>query len=80
MPETWDICLEALRQLNLATSIPEEEQIAAEGEEFRRLQAEREEITNELRVIRDQLDAARALTADRRGFSQEAHAQILPEE
>ena len=77
MPETWDICLEALRQLNLATSIPEEEQVAAEGEEFRRLQAEREEITDELRVIRDQLGAARALTADRRGFSQEAHAQIL---
>ena len=77
MPETWDACIEALRQLNGATSIPEEEQVAVEGDEFRRLQAERDEITHELHVVRDQLEAARALTADRRGYSQEAHAQIL---
>ena len=77
IPDTWDACLEALRQLNAAISVPEEEQIGAEGDEFRRLQAERDEIIQGLRVVRDQLEAARALTADRRGFSTEAHAQIL---
>ena len=77
VPETWDACLEALRGLNGASSVPEEEQVAVEGDEFRRLQAERDEITHELHIVRDQLEAARALTADRRGFSQEAHAQIL---
>ena len=77
VPETWDACLEALRGLTGVTSVPEEEQAAVEGDEFRRLQAEREVITHELRVVRDQLEAARALTADRHGFSQEAHAQIL---
>lgn len=77
VPETWDASLEALRGLTGVTSVPEEEQIAVEGDEFRRLQAERELITHELRVVRDQLEAARALTADRHGFSREAHAQIL---
>ncbi|MEI7902266.1 MAG: DUF3732 domain-containing protein, partial [bacterium] len=77
LPETWDACLEALRGLNGVTSVPEEEQAAVEGDEFRRLQAEREVITHDLRVVRDQLEAARALTADRHGFAQEAHAQIL---
>jgi DNA repair ATPase RecN len=57
--------------------VSEEEQVAVEGDEFRRLQAEREDITHELRVARDQLEAAKELTADRRGYSQEAHAQIL---
>lgn len=75
--ETWDTCLEALRGLNGASSVPEEEQAAVEGDEFRRLQAERDEITHELRIVRDQLEAAKALTADGRGFSQEAHAQVL---
>ena len=75
--ETWDACLEALRGVSGASSVPEEEQVAVEGDEFRRLQAEREDITHELRVVRDQLEAARELTADRRGYSQEAHAQIL---
>jgi hypothetical protein len=34
-------------------------------------------LTQELRVTRDQLEAARALTTDRQGFSHEAHAQVL---
>ncbi len=75
VPETWEACLEALRGLNGASSVPEEEQVAVEGDEFHRLQAERDEITHELHIVRDQLEAARALRADRRGFSQEAQAQ-----
>ena len=59
------------------SSIPVEEQAAVEGDEFRRLQAERDEIIHELRIVRDQLDAARALTTGRHGFSQEARAQSV---
>lgn len=77
VPETWDACLEALRAVNGTSSVPEEEQAAVEGDEFRRLQAERDAITHELHVVRDQLEAARALSVDRRGYSQEAHAQML---
>ena len=77
VPETWDACLEALWELNGANPVSEEEQISIEGGEFRRLQEERDEIMHELHSVRDQLEVARELTADRRGFSQEAHAQIL---
>ena len=77
VPETWDACLEALRGLNGASSVLEEEQAVVEGDEFRRLQAERDEITHELHSVRAQLEAARELTTDRHGFSQEAHAQSL---
>jgi hypothetical protein len=75
--ETWDDCLEALRAVSGASSVSEEEQAAVEGEEFRRLQAERDNITHELHVVRDQLEAARALAADRHGYAHEAHAQML---
>jgi Protein of unknown function (DUF3732) len=77
VPETWDACLDALRGLNGPSSASEEEQAAVEGDEFRRLQAEHDEMAHELRVVRDQLEAARALTDDRRGFSHEAQAQAL---
>lgn len=77
MPKAWDACLEALRDLSQVAAIPDEEQAAVEGDEFRRLQAERDELTQELRVTRDQLEAARALATDRQGFSREARAQVL---
>ena len=77
LPETWDDLLEELRGLENTDVLQEEEQLAIEGDEFRRLQAERDSLTHELRVVGDQLEAAHALTADRRGFSREAHAQNL---
>lgn len=77
VPETWEECLQALRDLSQVVTVPDEEQAAVEGDEFRRLQTERNQLTQELRITRDQLDAARALTTDRQGFSQEAHAQVL---
>ena len=75
LPENWDDFLEALRGLENVDLLPEEEQLAIEGDEFRRLQAARDSLTHELRVVGDQLEAANALTADRRAFSREAHAQ-----
>lgn len=77
MPEAWEACLHALRDLSQATAVPDEEQAAVEGDEFRRLQTERDELTQDLRVTRDQLEAAGALAVDRQGFSHEAHAQVL---
>ncbi|MBU1349266.1 hypothetical protein KJ781_04335 [Patescibacteria group bacterium] len=78
IPEAWDACLQALRDLDQTIAgIPEEEQAAVEGDEFRRLLAERDELNQELRVVQDQLEAARALVSERQGFSQEAYAQVL---
>ncbi len=77
MPEAWDACLQALHSLSQTAAVPDEEQAAVEGDEFRRIQAEWDELTQELRVTRDQLEAAHALVTDRQGFSREAHAQVL---
>ncbi len=76
-PQTWDDYLKALNELNGTTITPEEEQIVIEGDEFSRLQKERDEITQKLRVVRDQLETAKALSNDRRGYSKEAEAQII---
>lgn len=74
-PETMDGCLDILKTLSNENSLQEEEQVVIEGDEYFRLQDEREKIKHELKVVRDQLDAAISLTTDRNGFSIEARAQ-----
>lgn len=75
VPETWDDCMVILRRLSNENSLQVEDQVIIEDDELIRLQKERENFVHELRVVRDQLDAAMALTSDRQGFSKEAHAQ-----
>jgi hypothetical protein len=77
IPDTWDSCIEALQGLSDISIGNEEEQAAIGGDEFRRLHVVRDDIKHELRVIEDQIDAAKTLTNERKGFSQEAHAQIF---
>lgn len=77
VPETWEGALDALRGLSAAVPVSDEDELAVEGTEFRRLQTERDEMTHELRVVRDQLDAALSLAAARDGFSREATAQSV---
>jgi len=77
LPDTLDACLEVLRNLNEKSSYSEDDEITVEGDEFRRLQSERDEITHELRIVRDQYEVAKTLAADRRGYSDEAQAQRL---
>lgn len=75
LPETATDVLDALRGLSSIGHFPEEEELAEEGSEFHRLQTEREEMSHQLRVVREQLDAAQSLAAGRDGFSREASAQ-----
>lgn len=75
--ESLDDCVEALQRLNSTSFVSREEDESAAGGEFQRLQAERNEIMQELRIVRDQLDAAKALTVDRRRYSDEARAQSM---
>jgi hypothetical protein len=78
IPETWNECIQALHDLNQTPDVSDEEaELTIEGDEFRRLQEEREELVQDLRRTRDQLAATKALATDRQGFSQEAHAQTL---
>jgi hypothetical protein len=75
IPNTWDGFVEALRQVNIRPAEPEEE-LAAEGNAFERLQQERAVLNEELRRAKDQLAAADALATSRQGYSREAHEHL----
>lgn len=74
-PDKWNDCVDALRVIGTREATPEEE-LVVEGDEFERLQAGRQQLTHELRMARDQLQAAQALSTDRQGYSREAQAQL----
>jgi len=75
LPETWETCVELLREVQ-RQPVEHEQALAAAGDQFRQLQEERTRLTEELRTIKTQLDAAEALSADRDGFTAEGSAQI----
>ena len=74
--EDWEECVFLLKDIYSKPLAEEEEEIIAEGDEFERLQGERQQFTNELHRIKEQLLAARELSSDRQGYSREAHAQL----
>ncbi len=75
-PEEWEECVAALKAVASQPPPTEEDELLAEGDEFERLQHEREALIQELHRIKDQLGAARALSSDRQGYSREANAQL----
>ena len=76
VPEEWEECVSRLNEINSQPLPAEEEQIMAEGDEFERLQQERQQLTHDLHRIKEQLLAAQALSSDRQGYSREADAQL----
>jgi hypothetical protein len=77
LPEDWEDCLSALKDIYTKPPPEEEEQVVAEGDEFERLQEERQQLTYELQRAKEQLNAAKALSSDRQGYSREANAQLI---
>jgi DNA repair ATPase RecN len=75
-PDTWQDSIEALQQIR-SQSVEPEEELAREGDAFKRLQKERDELTRELRVLKEQFSAAKALSSDRKNFSQETQSHVL---
>ena len=74
--ENWEDCVSLLREIQ-SQSLPEEEEvISIEGDEFDRLQTERQQLTNDVHRIKEQLLAAQALSTDRQGYSREANEQL----
>jgi predicted nucleic acid-binding Zn-ribbon protein len=76
LPDNWEACVDALRNIQKARLPEDEDQIADEGGLYERLQKERSTLTEELHRTKDQLEAAQALVSERLGYSQEAGAQI----
>jgi hypothetical protein len=75
MPDSWEACVAVLRDVQ-RQPVEQEQALAAAGEQFRQLQDERSQLTEELRAVKTQLDAAEALSADREGFTREGSAQV----
>lgn len=76
VPDEWEKCVSRLREIYSQPLPEEEKEIAAEGDEFERLQEERQRFTHDLHRMKEQLLAAQALASDRQGYSREADAQL----
>jgi hypothetical protein len=74
--EEWEECVALLKDITSSPLPDEEEEIADEGDEYERLQEERQQLTHELHRIKEQLLAAHALSSDRQGYSREGEAQL----
>ena len=75
IPEDWNECVEALRQVQQQPSEPEEE-LSAEGDAFERLQRQRSDLSSELTRTKEQLAAAEALAKEKQDYSKEASAHV----
>ena len=75
LPESWEECVSSLQEVQRRPVKPEEE-IASEDQAFENLQKERLELIDELKKTKDQLDSAKSLDTDRRGYSGEAQEQL----
>lgn len=74
--EGWEDSVELLKDISSSPLPDEEREIADEGDEYERLQENRQQLTHDLRRIKDQLLAAQALSSDRQGYSREVGAQL----
>ena len=74
--DEWEECVGLLKEIASGPLPNEEEEIYNEGDEYERLQKERQLRTHDLHRIKEQLLAAQALSSDRRGYSREGEAQL----
>lgn len=76
MPDSWEESIAALKEIHTKPLPPEEDQISTEGDEFERLQTERQQLIEEFHRIKEQLAAAQELASDRQGYYGEAEAHL----
>lgn len=75
MPDTWEACVDVLRQVH-RMPVEHELELSSVGDEFRELQEEESRLGKELNTIKIQIEAAEALSVDRKGFTEEGAAQV----
>lgn len=74
LPASWEDSVSALNEIQRIPVNPENE-VSLEDDGFERLQQERLQLISELKAVKAQLEAAKALDNDRDTFSQEAREQ-----
>jgi len=75
IPESWENYVKALREVQKKPVEPEEE-IAAEGEAFERLQQERVKLIQASRRVKEQLAAVEQMLSSQDGYSQEINEHL----
>ncbi len=76
LTEGWEESVALLKDISSSPLPVEEIEIADGGDEYERLQENRQQLTHSLRRIKDQLQAAQALSSERQGYSREGEAQL----
>ena len=71
---TWEQTVEALREI-ARTPIASINLPTPEGQEYARLSAERNQLLDDQRKLRDEIESARSFERDKNGFSREASEQ-----
>jgi hypothetical protein len=72
----WEESVALLKNISSSPLPNEENEIIEEGDEFERLQENRQQLIYDVRRIKDQLLAAQALSSERQGYSREGEAQL----
>ncbi|ODS31884.1 MAG: hypothetical protein SCARUB_02998 [Candidatus Scalindua rubra] len=74
-PDKWEDCIKILQRIQNKPFEPEKE-IEIEGDAFKQLQIERDQLTQNLRRLKDELAAAKTLITEKQDFSHESKEHI----
>lgn len=75
LPDKWEDCVKALRSIQ-SKRFESEKEIEIEGDAFKQLQTEREQISQNLRRLKDELEAAKSLISEKHDYSHESEEHI----
>jgi len=75
LPQTWDECVTALREIRQESVNPDKE-VLIEDDEFERLQQERAHLIEDYKLLKTELEAAKSLDTDRSSYAKESKEQV----
>jgi len=75
LPQTWEECVTALREIRQESVNPDKE-VLIEDDEFERLQQERAHLIEDYKLLKTELEAAKSLDTDRSSYAKESKEQV----
>lgn len=75
LPQTWEECVTALREIRQESVNPDKE-VLIEDDEFERLQQERAHLIEDYKLLKTELEAAKSLDTDRSSYAIESKEQV----
>lgn len=74
-PDKWEGCIKVLQRIQSKPFDPEKE-MELEGDAFKQLQIERDQLTQNLRRLKDELAASKTLITEKQDFSHESKEHV----